>query len=78
MSACCCFVGTQSRTRALSSRAQVDSAEELEAVAARLRAAAIAHRVWTEQPENFPTCLATQPYPKPAIQALFKGLKLMK
>ena len=31
-----------------------------------------------EQPENFPTCLATKPYPKSAVSALFKALRLMK
>ncbi|KAJ6295262.1 hypothetical protein OIU78_023306 [Salix suchowensis] len=30
----------------------------------KLKAGGIAHKLWIEQPENIPTCLATKPYPK--------------
>ncbi|KOC65768.1 Putative peptidyl-tRNA hydrolase PTRHD1 [Habropoda laboriosa] len=36
------------------------------------------HKLWIEQPENIPTCLATQPYPKDKVQSYFKKYKLMK
>eukprot|EP00795_Rhopilema_esculentum_P014188 gene14188-5193_t len=36
------------------------------------------HKLWVEQPENFPTCIATRPYPKDAIQIHFKKFKLFK
>ncbi|XP_042517164.1 putative peptidyl-tRNA hydrolase PTRHD1 isoform X1 [Macadamia integrifolia] len=44
----------------------------------KLTAAGIAHKLWTEQPENFPTCLATKPYPKSIVSSFFKKLKLCK
>ncbi|CAN6583489.1 unnamed protein product [Malus baccata var. baccata] len=44
----------------------------------KLKAGGIAHKLWIEQPENFPTCLATKPYPKSVVSAYFKKLKLCK
>lgn len=38
----------------------------------------ICHKIWIEQPENFPTCLACKPYPKNEIEKFFKHLKLFK
>ena len=38
----------------------------------------IDHKLWIEQPENIPTCLATKPYPKQEIQQHFAALKLFK
>ncbi|XP_062520633.1 putative peptidyl-tRNA hydrolase PTRHD1 [Corticium candelabrum] len=38
----------------------------------------IQHKLWIEQPENYPTCLATKPYHKTAIQSFFKHFKLFK
>eukprot|EP00118_Oscarella_pearsei_P028057 m.311496 g.311496 ORF g.311496 m.311496 type:complete len:118 (+) comp73270_c0_seq1:18-371(+) len=38
----------------------------------------VIHRVWIEQPENFPTCLATKPYAKEKVQSFFKKFKLFK
>ena len=34
--------------------------------------------LWTEQPENFPTCLALRPYVKEELGNLIRGLKLYK
>merc|ERR1719342_1943673 len=34
----------------------------------------IDQKLWVEQPENFPTCLAVRPYPKSQVQKYFKGL----
>ncbi|CAK7354156.1 unnamed protein product [Dovyalis caffra] len=44
----------------------------------KLKAGGIAHKLWVEQPENIPTCLATKPYPKSVVALFFKKLKLCK
>lgn len=44
----------------------------------KLNAGGIAHKLWIEQPENIPTCLATKPYPKSTVSLVFKKLKLCK
>ncbi|KAL9439832.1 hypothetical protein AB3S75_018658 [Citrus x aurantiifolia] len=44
----------------------------------KLNAGGIAHKLWIEQPENIPTCLATKPYPKATVSLVFKKLKLCK
>ncbi|KAF5748086.1 hypothetical protein HS088_TW04G00035 [Tripterygium wilfordii] len=44
----------------------------------KLTAGGIAHKLWIEQPENIPTCLATKPYPKSSVSSFFKKLKLCK
>ncbi|CAN7939099.1 unnamed protein product [Ixodes hexagonus] len=44
----------------------------------KLAAAGVDHKLWMEQPENIPTCLATKPYPKASVQAHFKNFKLFK
>ena len=38
----------------------------------------IEHKLWTEQPENIYTCLATKPYVKEEVQKYFKKFKLLK
>jgi peptidyl-tRNA hydrolase len=38
----------------------------------------IKHKLWTEQPENYATCLATKPYNKSLIEKFFKAFKLFK
>ncbi|NWQ72681.1 PTRD1 hydrolase, partial [Neopipo cinnamomea] len=50
----------------------------LAALAQTLRQHRIDHRVWTELPEDIPTCLALRPYPKDQVQRHLKGLKLLK
>ncbi|XP_059287159.1 uncharacterized protein LOC132040521 [Lycium ferocissimum] len=47
-------------------------------LAEKLKAGRIAHKLWIEQPENIPTCLATKPYPKSLVSSFFKKLKLCK
>ncbi|KAG6643928.1 hypothetical protein I3843_08G021400 [Carya illinoinensis] len=44
----------------------------------KLTAGGITHKLWIEQPENIPTCLATKPYPKSAVSSFFMKLKLCK
>ena len=43
-----------------------------------LKGNSIEHKLWTEQPENIYTCLATKPYAKEDIQKYFKKFKLLK
>lgn len=38
----------------------------------------VLHKLWVEQPENFPTCLVVKSYRKEEIQMYFKKFKLMK
>ncbi|XP_054720123.1 putative peptidyl-tRNA hydrolase PTRHD1 [Uloborus diversus] len=38
----------------------------------------ICHKIWIEQPENFPTCIACKPYPKQDVHKYFKQFKLFK
>ncbi|XP_030948002.1 putative peptidyl-tRNA hydrolase PTRHD1 [Quercus lobata] len=44
----------------------------------KLTAGGITHKLWVEQPENIPTCLATKPFPKSIVSSFFKKLKLCK
>ncbi|XP_043918327.1 putative peptidyl-tRNA hydrolase PTRHD1 isoform X1 [Protopterus annectens] len=47
-------------------------------LAETLKAAGVDHKLWIEQPENIPTCLALKPYPKELVQKHFKKFKLLK
>jgi peptidyl-tRNA hydrolase len=57
---------------------EVKGETQLVNLAAKLADAGVAHKLWTEQPENFPTCLATRPCRKDEVQALFKKCNLAK
>jgi len=57
---------------------EVKDEGELNNLKNKLDEGSIDHKVWIEQPENFPTCLAVRPYPKNEVQKFFKGLKLYK
>ncbi len=57
---------------------EVKGEPQLRTLSASLTAAGVAHKLWTEQPEDFATCLATKPYPKNAVAAHFKKLQLCK
>ena len=57
---------------------EVKGEAQLTNLAKQLEEAGVRHKLWVEQPENFPTCLATAPYPKDAVQEHFKKLKLCK
>ena len=50
--------------------------EEIESIAKLLVENEITHKLWTEQPENYPTCLAIKPYPKNDVHKFVKKLKL--
>ncbi|XP_065898064.1 putative peptidyl-tRNA hydrolase PTRHD1 [Dysidea avara] len=51
---------------------------ELVGIADALQDDKMDFKLWTEQPENIATCLATKPYEKSDIQKYFKKLKLFK
>ena len=51
---------------------------QLRGLAEKLAAAGVVHKLWVEQPEDFPTCVATAPYPKALVQPLVKRLKLCR
>lgn len=50
----------------------------LTVLAETLKQHSIDHQVWTEQPENVPTCLALRPYPKDQVHQHLKKFKLLK
>ena len=57
---------------------EVKGETQLVNLAEKLRENNISYKLWIEQPENFPTCLATKPYPKSEVAQHFKKLKLCK
>ena len=57
---------------------QVKSESELAALSDKLTQNSVEHKLWIEQPENYPTCLAVKPYPKDEVKNYFKKLKLLK
>ncbi|XP_067618382.1 putative peptidyl-tRNA hydrolase PTRHD1 [Eurosta solidaginis] len=44
----------------------------------KLKANDIKHKMWIEQPENIPTCIAIKPYVKDNVHKFVKHLKLLK
>lgn len=50
----------------------------LSGLSENLTQAGVSHKLWIEQPENIPTCLALKPYPKEAVQPLLRKFKLFK
>ncbi|KAK2557886.1 putative peptidyl-tRNA hydrolase PTRHD1 [Acropora cervicornis] len=57
---------------------EAPSQDGLEELSKSLSANQIDHKLWIEQPEGYPTCLATKPYPKATLRPFFKELKLFK
>jgi peptidyl-tRNA hydrolase len=51
---------------------------ELEQTVDKLKQNNIIYKVWIEQPENYPSCLATKPYQRKIIQPILKHLKLFR
>lgn len=51
---------------------------QLLTLAKKLEEAGVDFKLWNEQPENYPTCLATRPYPKEEVSHLFKKCNLAK
>ncbi|KAL7608351.1 uncharacterized protein LOC111884186 [Lactuca sativa] len=57
---------------------EVKGEVQLKNLSEKLKSNDIAHKLWIEQPENTPTCLACKPYPKSVVSLFFKKLKLCK
>ncbi|KAL5216575.1 hypothetical protein ABZP36_007976 [Zizania latifolia] len=57
---------------------EVKGETQLKNLAEKLEAAGVRHKLWIEQPENIPTCIATAPCPKSQVSSFFKKLKLSK
>ena len=57
---------------------QAKGEEEIKRLGDVLSENMIDHKMWVEQPENYPTCLATKPYKKEDIQKYFKKFKLYR
>ncbi|XP_057434617.1 uncharacterized protein LOC130727485 [Lotus japonicus] len=57
---------------------EVKGEPQIKNLSEKLTSGGIIHKLWIEQPENFPTCLATKPYPKSVVSPYFKKLKLCK
>jgi peptidyl-tRNA hydrolase len=55
---------------------EVKGETQLQNLASKLKDAGVRHRLWMEQPENIPTCIAAAPYPKADVSQHFKKLKL--
>jgi hypothetical protein len=57
---------------------EVKGEAQLRSLSEKLTEAGLLHKLWVEQPEDFPTCIATAPYPKSVVQPFVKRLKLCK
>lgn len=57
---------------------EIKSGQQLSNLSQKLQQEGIQHKLWVEQPENYPTCLATKPYRKSQAAAHFKKLQLCK
>lgn len=55
---------------------EVSSEEELLNYSEKLKEKEISFKLWIEQPENIPTCLATAPCTKETFKKICKGLKM--
>lgn len=57
---------------------EVKDEAALRKLAEALSQGGVKHKVWVEQPEDFPTCLATKPYAKADVAQYFKKYQLSK
>lgn len=57
---------------------EVKGEAQLLTLAKKLEEAGVDFKLWNEQPEDYPTCLATRPYPKEEVSHLFKKCNLAK
>ena len=57
---------------------EIKGEAQLRTLAEKLTEAGVAHKLWVEQPEDFPTCLATAPAHKSAVGSHFNKFKLCK
>ena len=55
---------------------EVDGEESLRKLGEKLTSEKIDHKLWIEQPENIPVCIAVKPYQKEKVHPHLKSLKL--
>lgn len=67
-----------STPRALQVVKECKGETQLLTLAEKLTQEGIAHKLWTEQPENFPTAIALKPYPREQVAPLLKKYQLFK
>lgn len=56
----------------------INSESDLTELSRSLEKNDIKFKLWIEQPENVPTCLATKPYSKSLVEHFFKNFKLLR
>lgn len=56
----------------------VPSQNDLVTLNETLATSEIKSKLWIEQPENIPTCIATKPYSKSLVEKFFKNFKLFR
>ncbi|XP_068625298.1 putative peptidyl-tRNA hydrolase PTRHD1 [Battus philenor] len=57
---------------------EVPNEESLKKLTEKLKENSIDHKLWIEQPENIPTCLALKPYPRDEVKKFVGKFKLYK
>lgn len=57
---------------------EVPNEDALRKLSEKLKESSIDHKLWIEQPENIPTCLALKPYPKDEVKKYVGKFKLYK
>ncbi|CAK1579498.1 unnamed protein product [Parnassius mnemosyne] len=57
---------------------EIPNEESLRKIAEKLKENSIDYKLWIEQPENIPTCLALKPYPKEEVKKFVSKFKLFK
>ncbi|KAI9142329.1 peptidyl-tRNA hydrolase II domain-containing protein [Paraphysoderma sedebokerense] len=57
---------------------EIKNESQLKTLASKLTESSIDHYLWTEQPENIVTCLATKPYRKSDVGDSFKKCALFR
>ena len=74
--ACRAYLAPDAIKRMTKAVLEVKGEPQLRGLAAKLEEGGAAHVLWIEQPENFPTCLATAPACKSALAPFFKKCRL--
>jgi len=56
----------------------ISGEEKIRNLAKKLEEGGVQHKLWIEQPENTPTCIATKPCAKTEVQQYFRKLQLFR
>ena len=55
----------------------IEGEDNIQELSSTLRKEGVPHKLWIEQPENIPTCLAAAPRLKSQLSQFFRHLKLL-